>query len=194
QPLPGAAESGSSEHAAEARAEPQPEQPDESAGASERLDRKRLEEQLLALKRKELELRRALAIADHPELAEAIRRLDGRAYALARVDAKIAQGLSKAEDRRKEGLEKKLAGLREKRAELDRQIAELETDHARLVHERDLALEAERRAALQDLVLTLGEHSAALAAAGLDVAELVPEIGQRMPEIRAMAEQLAAQA
>lgn len=160
-------------------------------GASvERPDRKRLEEQLSALKRKELELRRAIAIADHPELGEAIRLLDGRAYALARVEAKIAQGLSKAEDRRKEALEKKLATLREKRAELDTQIAEVELEHTSLVLERERALDAEQRAALQDLVQTLGQHAAALAAAGLDVAELVPEIGQRMPQIRALAEEL----
>ena len=40
-------------------------------------DRKKIEEQLGALKRKEAELRRALAIADHPALAEAIRALEG---------------------------------------------------------------------------------------------------------------------
>ena len=156
----------------------------------ERPDKKRLEEQLEALKRKELELRRAIAIADHPELGEAIRLLDGRAYAVVRVEAKIAQGLSKAEDRRKETLEKKLAALRDKRAELDAQIAELELEHASLVRERERALQLERRAALNDLVVTLGEHAAALAAAGLDVADLVPEIGQRMPQIRALAEEL----
>jgi hypothetical protein len=156
----------------------------------ERTDRKRLEEQLEALKRKELELRRAIAIADHPDLAEAIRRLDGRAYALTRVEAKIAQGLSKSEERRRETLEKKLDALREKRAELDAQIAALMQEHGALVQERERALELERRAALHDLVLSLGEHAAALAEAGLDAADLVPEIGQRMTEIRALAEEL----
>lgn len=164
--------------------------PGEPAREAERVDRKRLEEQLEALKKKELELRRAIAIADHPDLAEAIRRLDGRAYALVRVETKIAQGLSKAEERRKDGIEKKLETLREKRAELDTQIAALEQEHASLVREREIALQAERREALHDLVLTLGEHAAALAAAGLDAADLVPEIGQRMSEIRAVAEEL----
>ena len=164
--------------------------PSEPGREPERVDRKRLEEQLEALKKKELELRRAIAIADHPDLAEAIRRLDGRAYALVRVETKIALGLSKAEERRKDGIEKKLEALREKRAELDTQIGALEQEHASLVRERESALSAEREAALHDLVLTLGEHAAALAAAGLDAADLVPEIGQRMDEIRALAETL----
>lgn len=163
---------------------------EEPAREPERVDRKRLEEQLEALKKKELELRRAIAIADHPDLAEAIRRLDGRAYALVRVETKITIGLSKAEERRKDGIEKKLETLREKRAELDTQIVALEQEHASLVREREIALQKERSEALHDLVLTLGEHAAALAAAGLDAADLVPEIGQRMDEIRAHAETL----
>jgi hypothetical protein len=181
--VPGAAPEAEHAHTATALSE-------EAPAAGDRPDRKRLEEQLTALKRKELELRRALAIADHPELAEAIRRLEGRAFALTRVEAKIAQGLSKADDRRRDTLEKKLALLRDKRAELDAQIAELELEHENLVRERERALGAEQRAALHDLVLTLGEHAAALAAAGLDAGELVPEIGQRMPLIRALAEEL----
>jgi len=154
------------------------------------VDKRRLEEQLETLKRKELELRRALALADHPELADAIRRLDGRVYALTRVEAKLAQGLSKSEERRKEVLEKKLEALRAKAAELDAQIAELNAEHESLVHARAAALQAERRAALNELVACLGEHAAALAAAGLDPAELVPEIGRRMDEIRGAAEEL----
>lgn len=156
------------------------------------VDKKRLEEQLEALKRKEVELRRALAIANHPELADAIRLLDGRAFALTRVEDKIALGLSKSEERRRETLEKKLAGLVEKRAELDAQIAELTAERELLVTARAEALEDERQRALHELVATLGEHAAALASAGLDVGELVPEIGQRMGEIRAAAEALVA--
>jgi len=167
---------------------PRPPEPTEPAALG--TDKKRLEEQLEALKRKELELRRAIAIADHPELADAIRLLDGRAYALTRVEAKIAQGLSKSEERRKETLEKKLDVLREKSAELSAQIAELSKEHESLVLARVTALEGERRAALHDLVASLGEHSATLSAAGLDAGELVPEIGQRMAEIRAAAEEL----
>lgn len=155
-------------------------------------DKKRLEEQLEALKRREVELRRALAIADHPGLADTIRLLDGRAYALTRAEAKIAQGLSKAEERRKETLEKKLEALEAKRAELDTQIAELRKEYECLVHERALALEAERREALHALIAALGEHAASLTAAGLDAGELVPEIGRRTSEIRAAAEELVA--
>jgi chromosome segregation ATPase len=154
------------------------------------VDKRRLEGQLEALKRKEFELRRALALADHPELADAIRRLDGRVYALTRVESKLMQGLSKSEERRKETLEKKLAVLRAKAAELDAQIAELSAEHAQLVDARIAALEAERRVALNELVACLGEHTAALSAAGLDAADLVPEIGQRMGEIRDAAQDL----
>jgi chromosome segregation ATPase len=158
--------------------------------AARSVDKRRLEEQLEALKRKELELRRALAVADHPELADAIRLLDGRAYALTRAEAKLAQGLSKSEERRKETLEKKLDVLRTKAAELDAQIAELSAELSTLVDARLTGLEAERRAALDDLIACLGEHAAALSAAGLDAADLIPEIGQRMGEIRAAAQAL----
>jgi chromosome segregation ATPase len=154
------------------------------------IDKRRLEGQLEALKRREFELRRALAVADHPELADAIRLLDGRAYALARVETKLAQGLSKSEERRKETLDKKLGVLRAKAAELDAQIAELSAEHANLVHTRSAALETERRAALNELVACLGEHVAMLASAGFDAADLVPEIGQRMAEIRDAAQEL----
>jgi chromosome segregation ATPase len=156
------------------------------------VDKKRLEEQLEALKKKELELRRALAIASHPELADAIRLLDGRAYALTRVEGKIALGLSKSEERRKETLEKKLEALHTKSAELNAQIAELNAELDLLVKARSDALEGERQAALNELVAALGQHNAALSTAGLDVSELVPEIGQRMDQIRAAAEQLVA--
>src|SRR4051812_26892018 len=60
---------------------------DAPSTASPQTGRKRLAEQLEALKRKEAELRRALAVADHPELAEAIRSIEGRAFALSRADA-----------------------------------------------------------------------------------------------------------
>jgi chromosome segregation ATPase len=161
-----------------------------SEPAAPSVDKRRLEQQLEALKRRELELRRTLAVADHPTLADAIRLLDGRAYALTRIEAKLAQGLSKSEERRKETLEKKLGALRAKAAELDGQIAELNAELESLVHARVAALEAERRTALHELVACLGEHAAALAAAGLDAADLVPEIGQRMAEIRSAAQDL----
>lgn len=155
------------------------------------VDKRRLEEQLEALKRRELELRRAIAVADHPELADAIRLLEGRLYSLTRAEAKLSQGLSKSEERRKETLEKKVAALCEKRAELDAQIGELEGELHGLTLARTASLEKERDQALEALVATLGEHAGALSAKGLDVAVLVPEIGERMPQIRATAERLA---
>src|SRR6187402_2004414 len=84
-----------------ASSEPADEPADEPAGktAPAESDRKRLAEQLHALKRKEFELRRALAAAEHPELAESIRLIEGRAFAVSRVEAKLAEGFSKAEAR-----------------------------------------------------------------------------------------------
>jgi chromosome segregation ATPase len=154
--------------------------------------RKRLEEQLDALKRREGELRRELAITDHPELEEAIRLLEGSTYAVARIEAKIAQGFSKAEERRRDTLEKKLGGLRDKRAELDAQIAELEAElHA--LGDRARAFAGERRTALEQLLAVLGTHDAALTAAGLEATSLVPDLSRLLPEIRQMAETLVAE-
>jgi hypothetical protein len=174
-------------------------EPEEHAEAQEptedlaRMDRKRLEEQLEALKRKEAELRRALAIADHPALAEAIRELEGCAFSVSRAEAKMAQGLSKSEERRRETLEKKVSGLREKRGELDAQIQQIEAELAELGELRTQAFETERRDAMQRLIATLGMHQAALNTAGLEAAHLVPELARWMPEIIALAEQLVKQ-
>jgi len=155
-------------------------------------DRKRLAEQLDALKRKEFELRRALAAADHPELADAIRLLEGRAFSVSRVEAKIAQGFSKTEARRREVIEKKLGTLRDKRAELDSQIGALETELTGLGADRLTAFQREREGALQELLRALGTHEAALRAAGLDSARLVPEIEGWMPELEALATKVSA--
>lgn len=158
----------------------------------ERLDRKKLEEQLEALKRKEIELRRALMLADHPVLAEAVRAIEGRAFAVGRVEAKLAQGLSKSEARRKETLSKKLCGLREKRAELDEQITQLETELAGLGVERVQVYEAERREAVQQLFVALGTHDATFREVGVEPSAIVPEIIRFLPEIEALAEHFAA--
>ncbi len=165
-----------------------------SPDASAPPDRKRIEEQLEALKRREFELRRALAVADHPELAEAIRVLEGRAYAVTRVEAKMSQGLSKAEERRRETLDKKLASLRERRSELDAQISEIEAQLAPLGEERTRAFETERREALEQLIAAMSHHHDALHTAGLDAGSLVPEIARWMPEVVVLAEKLAVNA
>ena len=154
-------------------------------------DRRRLEEQLEALKRREGELRRALALADHPALADAVRLLEGRAYAVTRVDVKLAQGLSKSEERRVETLEKKLVGARAKRDELDLQIAELERELLHLGAERTAAFRAERRDALVQLIAELNTQDDAFRAAGVEVGVLIPQVGEWMPEIRALAAELA---
>jgi chromosome segregation ATPase len=164
---------------------------EEGEAANAPSHRKRIEEQLEALKRREAELRRELAVADHPELAEALRVLEGHAYAVARVEAKMAQGLSKAEERRRETLEKKLASAREKRQEIDAQIAELEGELAPLGEARTKAFEAERRDCMERLLAALGTHEAQFQSAGLDSTALVPELARYMPEIRALAESLA---
>jgi len=155
-----------------------------------RAERRRLEDQLSALKRREAELRRALAIADHPELAEAVRVLEGACYTVSRVEAKMAQGLSKSEEKRRETVEKKLAQAEEKRRELDAQIAEFRAELHALGEERTQSFEAERREGLKGLIGMLSQHTATFEAAGVDPASLVPDIARLMPEVRALAEEL----
>jgi hypothetical protein len=150
-------------------------------------DRKRLAEQLDALKKKEAELLRALAITDHPDLADAIRTIEARVYCVARADAKLAQGLSKSEARRQEVLSKKLTALREKRTELDTQITALEAESEELGAARLTDFQRERQDALQDLMVALATHDTALDAAGLSVQSLLPELTGLMPELEAIA-------
>jgi hypothetical protein len=157
-------------------------------------DRKRLAEQLDALKRKEAELRRALAVADHPQLADAIRALEAGAYCVTRAEAKLAQGFSKGEARRREVIEKKLTSLREKRAEIDTQITAFEEELSGLGTQRIAEFEAERKNALKDLMITLATHDAALCAAGLEAQSLVPEIASYMPELEAVAREVSSAA
>jgi chromosome segregation ATPase len=150
-------------------------------------ERQRIEEQLLTLKRREAELRRALAIADHPALADAIRELEGRVYAVSRAEDKLAQGLSKAEERRRETLERKVATLREKRAELDTQISALDTELAGLGVERTRGFEQERDSALEQLFVAMGIHGGAIEGAGLEAAQLVPELERFLPKVQELA-------
>jgi len=150
-------------------------------------DRKRLAEQLDALKKKEAELLRALAITDHPDLADAIRTIEARVYCVARADAKIAQGLSKSEARRQEVLSKKLTALREKRTEIDAQITTLEAESEELGAARLTDFQRERQDALQDLMVALATHDSALDAAGLSVQSLLPELSGLMPELETIA-------
>jgi hypothetical protein len=156
-------------------------------------DRKRLEEQLDALKRKEFELRRALAVADHPGLADAIRAIEGKVFAVTRAEQKLAQGLSKSESRRRETIEKKLSALREKRAELDGQISALEGEHHGLGTDRLTTFESERRQALEQLLIALSTHEPALSSAGLEANGLVPEVERWLPEIETLARELSIQ-
>jgi chromosome segregation ATPase len=162
------------------------------AAADPDAERRRLKEQLDALERKQAELRRALAIAEHPGLADALRAVEGRVYAVARAEAKRAQGLSKAEERRRETLEKKLGVARARRDELDAQVAELERELAPLGEARRVAAEGERTEALEALVHALGAHEGAFRAAGLEVAALVPDVARWLPEIRSTAEAIVA--
>lgn len=168
-------------------------QPSEPAQASneepERLTKRKLEEQLEALKRKEAELRRALVVAEHPELAEAIRQLQGRTYALERSEEKLAVGLTKAELRRRETLHKKRAALEEKRAELDAQLTELDGELLGLGVERQRGYEAAHRQALEELLVVLGTHLGHVQAAGLEVTELLPDLKRWLPEIERLAAQ-----
>lgn len=178
--------------AAQANAAEEPESPSSDGEPSTeeetpKNERKRLAEQLEALRRKESELLRALAITDHPDLADAIRTIEARVYCVARADAKLSQGLSKSEARRQEVLSKKLSSLREKRAELDTQISALEAESQELGASRLSDFQRERQDALQSLMVALATHDSALDAAGLDVRALLPELSGLMPELEAIA-------
>lgn len=155
-------------------------------------ERRRIREQLEALERKQAELRRALAIADHPDLGDAIRAIEGRVYAVTRAEAKMAEGLSKSEERRRETLEKKLATSRSKLDELTKQITELERELHELGAARTEAFEAERRDAIEKLMSVLSAHGAEFETAGLELTSLVPELARLMPEVRALAEDIVA--
>ncbi len=165
------------------------------ADAAPEGERRRIEEQLAALERKQAELRRALAMADHPQLADAIREIEGRAYAVGRAEARLAQPLSKSEERQRAKLESKLEAARAKRAEHDAQIASLEAELSTLTDERVARLRTDRDAALEVLFGLLARHADAFDAAGLQMAALVPELERWLPDLRAMAEaRLAADA
>ena len=148
--------------------------------------RDRIQQQLEALKQREAELRRELAIADHPALRDGILAIEGRAYGVTRVEAKMAEGLSKSELRRKETLEKKLGTLRERRVEIDQQIAALELELTPLGEARALAFTKEREDALVALVDVLRAHEAALGAASLDIGLLVPALATWRAELDAL--------
>jgi hypothetical protein len=155
----------------------------EAASEPEPQGRDRIQQQLEQLKQREAELRRELAMADHPGLADAIRSIEGRAYGVTRVEAKMAAGLSKAEHRRKETLEKKLASALEKRAEIDTQIAALELELAPLGEARVSAFAVERAEALRTLADMLREHEASLSSAQVDILSLVPALGAWQSEL-----------
>ncbi len=162
------------------------------------LDRKRIEEQLALLEKKRLELSRALTVADHPELADPIRMVEGRLYAVSRVEERMREGLSKAEARKVETLGKKRQALLAKKAELDAKRAELDTEVAGidrelagLGEERTLAFEREREQALEALVVMLAQLGPKFDAANVELTAVVPELGARMDEVRAAAHALA---
>ena len=155
----------------------------EESAPSEPVGRDRIQQQLEVLKQREAELRRELAMADHPELADAIRSIEGRAYGVSRVEAKMAEGLSKSELRRKETLEKKLTTARERRAEVDAQITALELELTPLGDARLSAFGAERTQALMSLIALLDAQEPALTRASLDVAVLVPALSSWRAEM-----------
>lgn len=162
--------------------------PPEDPAAHAQAERKRIEEALAQLERKQAELRRALVLTEHPELAEAIREIEGRAYGVTRAEEKLAQPLTKAEERQRTKLEAKLEAMRQKRAELDAVIATLERDLAPLAGERLEALSGQREAALNALFSALARHAEAFEAAGLQAAALVPDLERWLPALRAMAD------
>jgi hypothetical protein len=189
-----ASDNAESEEVSAADAEPSTETPEVALTpeAIAQNERKRLAEQLHALKRKEFEIRRALAATDHPDLAEAIRTLEGRAFTVSRAEAKLAQGFSKSEARRREVIDKKLGTLRAKREELDTQITALETELGGLGADRLSTFESERQTALEQLMIAMAQHANEFRAANLEPSSLVPEIEGWLPELEAIAKKLSA--
>jgi hypothetical protein len=161
-------------------------------------ERQRIEEQLALLEQKKRELSKALALADHPALAAPLRMIEGRLYAVSRAETQMAAGLSKSEEKRKESLAKKRETLALKKAELEAKLAEaaeqilaIDKDLLALGDERRLALESERNAALEALVIALSEHGPAFDAVKVDPAAIVEGLAPRMGEVHATAERLA---
>ncbi|MBX7195184.1 MAG: hypothetical protein K1X94_24225 [Sandaracinaceae bacterium] len=161
-------------------------------------ERRRLEAELAAIERKREELSRALIVNAHPELADPIRVLTGRLYAVARVEERMREPLSKAEVRKVESLGKKRESLVLKRAELDAKRLELEAELAQLDHElallgeeRTKSFDRERNDALEQLVVTLAQLGPAFDQAGVDPVRLVEGLDARMADIKATAESLA---
>jgi len=174
------------EPAVDADSAVEPEAADAEARAE--ADRKRIEEQLAMLEKKQAELRRALAIADHPEIGEAIREIEGRIYRASKAETRLANPLSKSEARQREKLEKKLEVARAKRAELDATIAALESEAQALGEGRMEGLRAEHDAAVRALFTSLARHAEAFEAAGLQAANLIPELSRWLPTLRALAD------
>lgn len=161
-------------------------------------ERRRLEAELAAIEKKREELAKALIVNAHPELADPIRILTGRLYAVTRVEERMGEPLTKAETRKVESLGKKRESLIAKRAELDAKRAEIETeistvDHelAMLGDERTKGFARERVEALEQLVVTLAQLGPAFDAAGVDPVRLVDGLAARMPEVTTAAEELA---
>jgi len=164
-------------------------------------ERRRLEAELAAIEKKRDELARALIVNAHPELADPIRVLTGRVYAVSRVEERMREPLSKGETRKLESLGKKRESLLAKRAELDAKRAEIETEIGTVEHElallgeeRTKGFTREREEALEQLVVSLAQHGAAFDGAGVDPVRLVEGLDARMAEVKQTAEQLATRA
>jgi len=184
----------------------EPEQDAEGAASASPLDdaaaeRRRLEAELAAIERRREEVARALVVNAHPELADPIRVLTGRLYAVARVEERMREPLSKGEVRKVESLGKKRESLHLRRAELDAKRAEVEAEIATVDHElaqlgelRTKGFERDRGAALEQLVVSLVQLGPTFDAAGVDPVSLVDGLAVRMSDVKATAEALASRA
>jgi hypothetical protein len=164
-------------------------------------ERRRLEAELAAIERRREEVARALIVNAHPELADPIRVLTGRLYAVARVEERMREPLSKGEVRKLESLGTKRESLHLRRAELDAKRAEVEAEIATVDHElaqlgelRTKGFERDRGAALEQLVVSLVQLGPTFDAAGVDPANLVDGLAVRMSDVKATAEALASRA
>lgn len=150
--------------------------------------REKIEAQLRELQRKEAELRRALAVADHPDLGDAIREVEGRAFGVTRAELKLADPLSKSESKRRDTLEAKLAKAKTKRDDIELEIMRLEEELSPLGEARLATLREAREEALLKLLAAMNRHADAFAAADLDEVALVPDLARWLPELRALAD------
>jgi len=138
------------------------------------LDRQRLEQELRAVRRKELELMRAIVVADHPQLGEALTVLETHMQRVVSAQQQLAEGLSESDRRRHAELTELMNGLKQQRADLNLEIEAHECELRALGEERSQRLQFAEREALHALATAHQEHERSLLSAGANLEVLLP--------------------